>query len=80
MKTGARELGKQKLEDYYRPMSHRDCRQMILSGMREGAWAQAGLRQAERKEQSYRTVLVRARQRSCTNQICVHAEQISFKE
>lgn len=35
------ELGKRKPEDYYRPMSHRDCRRMIVSGMREGVWVQS---------------------------------------
>jgi hypothetical protein len=37
------ELGKQKPKDYYRPMSHRDCRQMIQSGLMEGVWAASKL-------------------------------------
>lgn len=37
------ELGKRKPKDYYRPMSHRDCRRMIPSGLTEGVWAQSRL-------------------------------------
>lgn len=37
------EPGKRKPKDYYRPMSHRDCRRMIPSGLTEGVWAQSGL-------------------------------------
>lgn len=71
MKRG--EFGKQKRKDYYRPMSHRHCRQTTRRA--EGGRIQ---RKEVRLGEPRKSVAVRDLQRSWINGMCMYLERDLF--